>query len=163
VLVPPTFSGISPGSGGAGTAVTVYGAHFTGATAVTLNGATAQFSVVSDSQLTVTVPAGATSGPIAVTTPSGSATSSSTFTVAAPLTSLSFSPGAAPAGAPVTISGAHFTGATSVRFNGVPASFTVNSDSQITAIVPSFATSGAVTVTTPAGTVTSTTSFFVFR
>ena len=98
VLVPPTFAGLSPGSGVAGTAVTVYGAHFTGATAVTLNGAAAQFTVVSDTQLTVTVPAGATSGPIAVTTPSGSATSSSAFTVAAPPTSSGVSPGSGPVG-----------------------------------------------------------------
>jgi hypothetical protein len=162
ILVAPTFSGVSPGSGAPGTTVTVYGAHFTGATAVTVNGATAQFSVVSDSQLTLTVPSGATSGPIGVTTPSGSATSSSTFTVnvtAAPTVS-GFSPASAAVGATVTIAGAHFTGATSVKFNGVTASFVVNSDSQITATVPSTATSGAVTVTTAAGTATSS-SFVV--
>ena len=57
------------------------------------------------------------------------------------------------------ITGAAFTGATSVKFNGAPATFTVNTSAQITATVPPNATTGPTAVTTPAGTVTSATSF----
>ncbi len=52
---------------------------------------------------------------------------------------------------PIIITGANFTGATSVTFGGVEAaSFTVNSDTQITASLPANAGNG-ITVTTPSG------------
>ena len=82
---PPAITGFTPTSGGAGTTVTVTGTDFTGATAVTFNGAAATFSVASAEQLTATVPAGATSGPIAVTTPIGTGTSASSFLVTVPV------------------------------------------------------------------------------
>jgi hypothetical protein len=53
---------------------------------VTFNGLSATFSVTSPTTIQATVPASATSGPIAVTTPSGVATSASPFTVTARLT-----------------------------------------------------------------------------
>jgi hypothetical protein len=63
----------------------------------------------------------------------------------------SFSPGSGSTGTVVTIKGENFTGATSVSFGGVAASsFTVNSDSTITAIV-GVGASGVVMVTTPLG------------
>lgn len=74
----------------------------------------------------------------------------------------SFSPtfACAGSGASVIITGANFTGATPVAFNGVSASFTVNSNTQITATLPASATTGTITVTK--GTVaTSSTSFTV--
>jgi len=62
----------------------------------------------------------------------------------------------------VTITGTKFTGATAVQFNGVAASgFTVNSATQISATLPSTATSGSISVTTPDGTATSTQSFTI--
>jgi len=64
-------------------------------------------------------------------------------------------------GTTVTITGTNFTGATSVKFNGVAATFTVNSATQITATVPAGATTGKIEVVTPSGTVTSTTDFTV--
>jgi uncharacterized repeat protein (TIGR03803 family) len=47
-----------------------------------------------------------------------------------------FSPGSGPVGSAVLITGKNFTDATSVTFNGLSAAFTVNSPTQITAIVP---------------------------
>ena len=48
-----------------------------------------------------------------------------------------------------------------VAFNGVAASFTVNSATQITATVPAMATPGPITVTTPGGTAQSAASFTI--
>src|SRR5947209_12357407 len=60
-----------------------------------------------------------------------------------------------------TITGTNFTGATSVKFNGQSASFTVNSSTQITATVPNCSSSGTISVTTAGGTANSSTSFSV--
>jgi RNA polymerase sigma factor (sigma-70 family) len=158
----PTIDGPTPSNGPVGTTVQVIGHNFTGATAVKFNGVAASFSITSDSQITAQVPSGATSGPISVTTPNGTASSSRTFTVTGTVPEINgFTPGSGTAGASVGISGLHFTGATSVTFNGVPATFVVNSDTSIGAVVPSGATSGTITVTTPSGTATSSGSFTV--
>jgi uncharacterized repeat protein (TIGR03803 family) len=62
------------------------------------------------------------------------------------------------------ILGQGLTGTTSVTFNGIPAtSFTVESDTYMTAVVPGGATGGTVTVTTPTGTLTSNTRFTILK
>jgi len=63
-------------------------------------------------------------------------------------------PQGGPAGTSVVLMGSNLSGATTVSFNGTAATFTVNSASQITAIVPAGATSGLVTVTGPSGSST---------
>jgi hypothetical protein len=78
---PPTVSGFTPTSGPSGTNVTITGTSFTGATTVSFNGANASFTVNSATQITAKVPSGATSGPITVTTPTGSAPSAGSFSV----------------------------------------------------------------------------------
>jgi hypothetical protein len=78
----PTITGLAPTSGKAGTPVTITGSGFTGTTSVAFgSGRAASFTVASDSQITTTVPNGAKSGPVRVTTPGGSATSPQSFTV----------------------------------------------------------------------------------
>ena len=77
----PTISGFAPESGGTGSSVTISGSGFTGATVVRFNGMSAAFSIVSDTQITATVPSGASTGPISVTGPGGSSTSTTSFTV----------------------------------------------------------------------------------
>ena len=77
----PVISSFTPASGPAGTALTVAGSSFTGTSRVTVNGSAAVFSVVSDTSITATVPAGATTGTIAVTNGFGTAVSSGVFTV----------------------------------------------------------------------------------
>jgi uncharacterized repeat protein (TIGR03803 family) len=61
------------------------------------------------------------------------------------------------------ILGQGFTGTTSVSLNGLPAAFTVKSDTFITATVPPGATTGFVTVVTPTGTLTSNVPFRVLQ
>lgn len=78
----PSITSFSPTGGPVGTSVVLTGDNFTGATAVTFNGTVAtSFVVNSPTQITVTVPTGATTGPIAVTTPAATATSSTNFQV----------------------------------------------------------------------------------
>lgn len=77
----PSLLGLSPASGPPGTPVTISGAALTGATAVTFNGSAAAFYVDSDATAVATVPAGAGSGKVSVTTPGGSAQSPGVFTV----------------------------------------------------------------------------------
>ncbi len=76
----PTIKSISPTSGPVGTVVTITGTGLTGATSVTVDGKAASFTVVSSTEITVTVPSDAKTGKITVTTAGGTA-SSKTFTV----------------------------------------------------------------------------------
>jgi hypothetical protein len=67
-----------------------------------------------------------------------------------------------PVGTDVSIDGAGFTGATGVWFNDVASnSFTVNSDSQITAVVPDGASAGIISVSTANGTTKSVGTYAV--
>ncbi|MFT4017075.1 MAG: hypothetical protein QM668_08950, partial [Agriterribacter sp.] len=72
------------------------------------------------------------------------------FCYAAPPTISGFTPLSAAPGMNVIITGTNFSTATVVTFNGVSAGFTVNSATQITAVVP-VASSGAIQVTNPDG------------
>jgi hypothetical protein len=76
------ISRISPTSGSVGTGVTITGSNLTGATSVNFNSTSAvNFKVDTSTQITAMVPAGATTGPISITTPLGTAVSSVNFTV----------------------------------------------------------------------------------
>jgi len=78
----PQLVGFSPPSGPVGTAVTISGVSLTQATRVTFGGVKANsFTVNSDTQVMATVPIGAKTGKIGITTAGGTATSSATFTV----------------------------------------------------------------------------------
>jgi uncharacterized protein (TIGR03437 family) len=73
-------------SGSAGATVQILGSNLTGTTSVTFNGITAAFTVVSPSLISATVPAGATTGPIQVTSPGGTLLSNPNFVVPPPFT-----------------------------------------------------------------------------
>jgi uncharacterized protein (TIGR03437 family) len=70
-----------PTSGKVGTAVIILGNNLTGTISVTFNGTAATFRVVSSSEITTTVPSGATTGPVKVTMPSRTLTSNVNFRV----------------------------------------------------------------------------------
>jgi endonuclease G len=78
---PPSVGGFAPATGTVGSAVTITGNGFTGASSVTFNGVSASFTVNSGAQLTTTVPRNATAGYLSVTTPNGTAITSSHFAV----------------------------------------------------------------------------------
>jgi uncharacterized repeat protein (TIGR03803 family) len=78
----PSILNFSPPSGPVGTQVTITGTSLLQTTAVAFSGAKAtNFIVNSDTQVTVTVPAGAKTGKISITTKGGKATSTKKFTV----------------------------------------------------------------------------------
>jgi uncharacterized repeat protein (TIGR03803 family) len=70
-----------PTSGKVGAAVKILGTKLTGATSVTFNGTSATFTVKSKSEITTTVPTGATTGTVQVVTPGGTLSSNVPFRV----------------------------------------------------------------------------------
>src|ERR1017187_9221619 len=70
-----------PPFGKVGAAIKILGTNLTGATSVSFNGTVAVFEVVSTSEITTTVPAGASSGEVQVVTPSGTLSSNASFRV----------------------------------------------------------------------------------
>jgi uncharacterized repeat protein (TIGR03803 family) len=70
-----------PTSRKVGAVVEILGTNLTGATSVTFNGTAAVFKVVSSSEITTTVPTGATTGKVEVVTPGGTLSSNAPFRV----------------------------------------------------------------------------------
>jgi hypothetical protein len=158
----PRVTAVSVGQGPAsgGTAVTISGTGFTGATNVDF-GATpaASFTVANDNSITTvspTAPAGTVD--VTVTGPGGTDVTAPldqfTFVAAPVVTELSPNSGPLNGGTQVVVTGTGFTGASSVTFGGQYALFTVDSDTQITATAPVGEAVDVVTVkvTTVGGT-----------
>jgi uncharacterized repeat protein (TIGR03803 family) len=70
-----------PTSGKVGKVVKILGTDLTGTTSVAFNGTAATFKVVSSTEITTTVPTGATTGTVEVTTPSGTLNTNVVFRV----------------------------------------------------------------------------------
>lgn len=158
----PAITGVNPANGGVGSSVTLTGTKLNGATAVQFHGTPAPFDVQSATRITTTVPAGAATGKVTVSTPSGTATSPNDFTVLVVPAITGFAPASGDVGTVVTLTGANLAGATAVRFNGISAAeFTVLSATNLTARVPTSATTGRITVQAPGGTAESATLFSV--
>jgi hypothetical protein len=158
----PVISSFNPASGGEGTVVTIIGSNLLTATGVFFNATPASFSMVSISEFTAVVPAGASSGKISVTNPDGTGESSSDFVVISPPVISTFSPPSGPVGTVVTISGVNLSNVRAVAFNGsASASVFIDSDTQVRAVVSTGATTGKIAVTNPAGTTESANPFSV--
>ncbi len=82
----PTISSFAPAFGLVGATVVLTGTNFSGASLVALGGVAASFTINSPTQITATVPAGATDGPWMVVTTAGIAVSASIFDVTATVT-----------------------------------------------------------------------------
>ena len=124
----PAITSFSPASAGIGSVVTLTGSGLSGATAVKVNGtAVTKVTVVGPTSLVLTVPTGATTGKVTVTTAGGTATSGSSLTIgklAAPVLAYSGTTVATP-GATVTLSATLKT-AGGVAITGATVSFTLN-------------------------------------
>ena len=154
----PAVTGVSPGSGTAGTLVTISGSGFTGATSVNFGASSSAPTSVTDIQITVIAPVHQVGQvDVFVTTPSGTspAATAARFTYVAAGTPVvsAVSPSSGVAGTVVTITGTGFTGATAVAFGVASAAGNVLSDTLITITAPAHAAGVvAVTVTNPIGT-----------
>ncbi|MHB1460218.1 MAG: SUMF1/EgtB/PvdO family nonheme iron enzyme [Armatimonadota bacterium] len=85
--IAPSITGFLPDNGKVGDVVTITGLNYYGVSAVKLNGMPmASFTRITDKTITATVPQGATSGQISVTTPDGTVLSSGEFKVWIPST-----------------------------------------------------------------------------
>lgn len=154
------FVSLLPYSGKVGKTIEFFGQGFTSTTTISFNGVPATPIVKSGTYLTAAVPAGATTGSVTVTTTGATLTSNKTFRVTPQFKT--FSPPSGPVGTQVVITGVSLTQTKKVTFGGVAAtSFTVNSDTQVTATVPTGAKTGKIVITTPGGIATSGTSFTV--
>jgi len=144
------FVSLLPNWGNVGTSRGVLGQGFTGTTSVSFNGTSASFTVVSDTFLKTTVPAGATTGAVSVTTPGGTLSSKVPFSVVPVV--LSFDPPSGPIGTKVKITGSSLAQTLHVAFGDrVPAKFRTDSDTQVTAIVPAGAKTGRIGIETEGG------------
>jgi hypothetical protein len=149
----PTVTSVSPSRGidRGGTRVTITGTGFTNATEVDFDSADPDFifTVVSDTEITATTASHA-DGTVDVTvvTPDGTSAVTPadqfTFLPGTEVTGISPASGPTVGGNTITITGTGFTGATAVLFQQdanftsyiTNASFTLDSDTQITATVP---------------------------
>src|SRR5207237_495170 len=123
---------------------------------------TGDFVVNSPTQITVTVPAGATTGIIGVAAAGGVVGSNTLFSIGGAPTITAFSPASGAAGSQVVITGSNFFSVAAVAFNGVPtANYTVNSPTQITVTVPAGATMGVIGVAALGGVAISNDVFTV--
>ena len=160
-----------PKSGPVGTSVTISGANFSANPAqdtVTINGTPAVVSAAFATSLAVVVPSGATTGTITVASPSGSVTSSDSFTVTnsdgRPRID-SFSPQIVAAGTAVTIAGANFDPTPSNNRITVNVTRSSNptsaSSTSMTVAAPSFTGSGHISLSTPNGNAVTTSDLFI--
>ena len=153
----PTLTNFSPSSGAPGTAVSLTGTGFLGATSVAFGNTTlSNFIVYSANSAQANVAAGSASGPVAITASGLTAQSPASFTFLTLTTGpvlQSFLPATgAAAGQTVTLIGTGFTGVNAISVGGAPVgSFTVVSDTEITFSLPLDAVSGYFALTNPLG------------
>ena len=161
MLPKPVLSSITPtvGPAGGGTLVTLSGANFLGATKVAFGAsASSSFTVENDTRLTALAPARpAGVAAIKVTTPGGTsaAVTAGKFTYVGVPVVKTVSPKVLPpaGGTLITVTGAGFTGVSSVAVDGTPATaVSIVSATKLTAVAPPHVIGAvAVAVVGPAG------------
>lgn len=158
-VFPARVTSFTPGSGRRGDVITIDGQNLTSTTRVLFNGVEAEFTIVSPSRITATIPASATSGKIAVETPAGKVESSASLTILPVLDG--FTPTSGARGTPVHLLGAGFTNIAWVRLGDADATFTFINSTNIRAIVPLGAYSGPFRLLSAGNEVASSANFFV--
>ncbi len=146
----PVIASFAPSSGIVGSNVTITGTNFSTTAAsniVKFNGTAATVSAATASSLTVVVPVGATTGKITVEVATQIATSATDFTVTLPPVVIS------------TFSPNHANNI--VRFNGVVATVTAASQSNLTVTVPAGASTGIISIQVGSQTANSSANFSI--
>ncbi|MDB5932963.1 MAG: putative Bacterial pre-peptidase C-terminal domain protein [Massilia sp.] len=159
----------TPNGGPAGAAVTISGGGFSAVAAqndVKFNQVSATVVSSTATRIVTSVPAGASTGPISVTTANGSATSKAPFVVGAESmpTITQFLPSIGAAGSAVSITGTNFAASPDgnrISFDQRTTIPTSASATSVATVVPANASSGKITVTTLYGAAISANDFFV--
>ncbi|MFI5877354.1 IPT/TIG domain-containing protein [Streptomyces sp. NPDC051445] len=146
-----------------GNSITLNGVGLSTATSVSFGAATATPTVISDAQLSVTVPAGLAAGPVGVSVTTAGGTNnglSYTYVDVPSITTVTPSSGPASGGTNVTITGTSLDSTDSVTFDGAPAPFSVVNSTTLSVVSPP-GTAGAidVVVTNAAGSDTAAGAF----
>ncbi|QLH23601.1 IPT/TIG domain-containing protein [Streptomyces sp. Rer75] len=164
----PFKAGLSASSGPlvGGNTVTITGTGLSTATGVAFGPNSATPVVVSDSTITVAVPAGAAAGAVGVSvTTAGGTNNGLSYTYVDVPTVTGFTPASGPAsgGTAVTITGTNLGTTESVTFGGIAAPFSVVNATTVSAVSPPTADGqpgpADITVTNPAGSATAATPF----
>ena len=143
-----------------GVQIGILGQGFSGSSVVKFGGTVATKVKRSGATfLTATVPAAALTGAVTITTGASTLTSNAIFRVT-PVEN-TFKPAKGAPGTQVNLNGSGFLQTSAVSFAGTSASFTVESDSLITATVPVGAVTGPIAVITAGGAATSSANFKV--
>jgi uncharacterized repeat protein (TIGR03803 family) len=155
------FAGLVTTSGSEGSKVGILGQGFRSSSVVRFGSVAATaITVTGTTFISATVPADALTGPVIVSTGTNLLLSPQEFSVLPTITR--FTPASGPVRTNVTITGTGLLQTRKVTFDKVAAtSFTVKSDTEITADVPSGASTGSIAVITDGGSATSTTRFTV--
>ncbi|MFB7779512.1 IPT/TIG domain-containing protein [Streptomyces bauhiniae] len=155
--------GTSSGPLAGGNTITLNGTGLSTATSVSFGGVTATPTVVSDTQLTVTVPEGVAAGPVGVTvTTAGGSNNGLSYVYVDVPTVATVAPSSGPAsgGTGVTITGTNLNTTESVTFDGTPAPFSVVNTTTLSVVTPPGAVGTVdVVVTNPAGSATAADAF----
>lgn len=165
----PVISEITPDSAPVDSIVIIKGKFFSpdkDNNIVSFHGTTAVVTDATDTQLTVTVPAGATTGKITVDVNGTTVTSANDFTVTIipTITITNFVPASGAVGMEVVINGINFSTAKediTVKFNDTRAVVTQATLTALTVTIPSGATTGKITVEIDKVMGTSTTDFTI--
>jgi YD repeat-containing protein len=156
-----SITSFTPGSGAVGASVTINGTGFSttaSQNAVSFNGVSAAITSATSTRLVATVAPSTMTGTISVTTPAGSATSSTPFNITSGAsetpTISSFTPLIATRETAVSVSGTNFETVAAdnkVAIQGIRVPVTSSTATNLNVSVPLGATSGHLGVTTPAG------------
>jgi len=162
----PSISSLSPNSGAVGSSVVIAGLNFGSAqgTVTFSTGKTATITSWSATSIIATVPTGAITGNVMVTTVGGLVSAGVNFTVTAAPSTSSLAPNTGAVGSSIVIAGSNFgtqgTGST-VTFGGSAATITSWNATSITATVPTGAVTGNVVVTAAGGVASTGVTFTV--
>lgn len=158
----PFITGLNPSKGQAGDAIIVEGVNLSSVKEIFLNGASVNFQVVANTQLSLSIPAGATTGFIRLVTALDAYTSDIVLTIkgAGPVIE-SFAPLSGLPGTQVQFQGQYFAHVESVLFGELEASFETAAETQLTVLVPVNAETGFITIKTAFGESVSDSVFVV--
>lgn len=160
---PPIIARFSPLFGVVGQRVEIYGDNFQPGDRVLLGGRKLKILQLRDTQISVEIPAGATSGPFTLERNSTRIVSADSFEVVYAPTVTGFSPPGGEPGTSVTITGTHFTPDVDVRFGAQTLRVTSRTDSALVVTIPARAKDSRFTVRTKGGEAHSAGVFRVFE